>query len=135
LVLSQDIHWNAFRLGLSTEWKITDRLRFSTEVAWLPIVALNGTDTHALRFLITPQDGGDALSSVQLEAALNYYFPNGFSVGIGARYWHLQIGAGAANWPISGSPQAAAIKVERLGAFLQTSYKFGELLPSGASRP
>jgi hypothetical protein len=100
-------------------------------VAWLPLVYANGSDNHALRFLLTPQDGGDAFGSVQVEAALSYYFPNGFSVGGGLRYWHLRIGHLGGNFPISGSPQAAGFSMDRLGAFLQTSYQWGQLPPSG----
>ena len=128
LGISQDTHWNAVRLGISTEWKLTDGLKFSAEVAWLPAVWLNGTDTHFHTFGTTGHGGNEALSSFQLEAMLSYYFANGFSVGIGGRYWILRSAPDNVEVdfrPVGGGIQGAGITMERWGAFLQTSYQFG----------
>jgi hypothetical protein len=133
LGIVKENNWDAVRLGFNTEWRMTDRWKLTTEVAWLPAVILNATDTHFHTFGTTLRDGADALTSVQLEAILSYYFTDAFSVGLGARYWNIHTGAGNATVhfeTVGGFPQAATFKTERWGAFFQGSYKFGQLQPS-----
>lgn len=100
-------------------------------VAWLPLLSINGSDTHFFTFGTVGQSGADAFSNVQLEAALSYYFPNGFSVGVGARYWHLRTAAGNAKMHFETVPlgftQAAGFSMDRWGVYLQTSYQWGQL--------
>jgi len=141
-VIRQDTNWDAIRLGVGTEWRMTDRWKLATEVAWLPYVSLTAKDTHFLRIgcdlcdLSGPgkENGVDALMSVQLEAILSYTLTDAFSVGLGGRYWnfHTQPGNTTVHFPsiFAPVPLAATLKTERWGAFFQGSYKFGQLQPS-----
>jgi len=68
-----------------------------------------------------------------LEAILSYLLTANFSVGIGARYWHMQGDPGnvTISFPNIFFPVdlSGSFKTERWGAFLQASYKFGLLEP------
>jgi len=107
---------------LVTEWRFAPNWKLATEVAWLPYVNLNAKDRHLLRtdlFGSTPEKGIDALTSVQLEAVLSYYFTDAFSVGLGVRYWNLRTGSGNVTVHfeetiIEGGPQGSMIASYRV---------------------
>jgi hypothetical protein len=100
---------------------------FSADLAWIPFTWLNASDHHLLRPELgaaTPEGGG-SFNNVQLEALLGYRFSNGFSVGLGGRYWRID--STEAERQVVGLNQIISLKSERWGGFLQGSYKFGEL--------
>ncbi len=130
LGITQTTNWDAVRLGLNAQWRITDRLMLTGDLAWLPVAWLNGNDRHWLRtdlFSATPETGG-GLSNVQLELVLSYYVTPAFSVGVGGRYWNITTGSqgSAADFTVAGgSSQPLSFRTERWGGFLQAGYKFG----------
>jgi hypothetical protein len=142
-VIRQETNWGAVRVGISGEWRVTERWKVTAEAAWLPYVHVDARDTHLLRLGTclecfsgpTPETGSDAInSSVQLEAILSYYVTDAFSVGIGGRYWNIHPNPGSTTVHFEETtlifgPQAASLRTVRWGAFLQASYKFGRLEP------
>jgi hypothetical protein len=71
LVITQQNNWNSLRVGVNGEVKLSDRLKFGVDAAWLPYVSLNGTDAHWLRIGTQPgaftgaipEDGRNRLST------------------------------------------------------------------------
>ncbi len=49
LGITQTTNWDAVRLGLNAQWRITDRLMLTGDLAWLPVAWLNANDRHWLR--------------------------------------------------------------------------------------
>jgi outer membrane protease len=131
LVITQDTTWNAVRFGFNGEWRFGGAWIVNLDFALLPFAWLNATDTHALRPFSVPERGDSFRTNVQVEALLRYQFVNGFSVGVGGRYWRIDSDSAEVNFAsIGGQLQSLALVSERWGGFLQASYKFGELGPT-----
>lgn len=130
LGITEDAQWDAARLGLSGDVRITERLKLAFDAAWIAYAKITAADTHWLRLGTSfsgpiPESGTGA--GAQLEAALSYQFTHAFSFGVGARYWHLE-SRGNADFGavIPGAlPQPVNFVTERFGAFLQGAYRFG----------
>ncbi|MBO0902760.1 omptin family outer membrane protease [Jiella sonneratiae] len=132
-VISNEGDWHALRIGLSGQVMLTDRLTLSGNAAYLPYVKLSGEDTHWLRIGTdfvgpTPYDGdGDGY---QLEAKLDYAVSDAFSVGLGARYWHLSTDGGDFHFEKSAFPlgfysaQKTDFETSRVGGFIDVAYHF-----------
>ncbi len=135
LMISQNNRWQSVRVGAEAEVRFSERWSLRVEGAWLPYVHLNGTDFHWLRIGTAPgsftgglpEDG--AGHGYQLEAVLSYAYNSNVTFGIGGRYWNMKtdgnthfenhiVGGG-------GSPQPVDWKTERMGIFVQASFKFG----------
>jgi len=140
LAITQETAWHAVRLGISGEWRHRSGLRLNAEFAWLPYAVLSAKDFHWLRipsdFSGAIPERGSTAANVQIEVLLAYDFANSFSVGVGGRYWNIGTGSGGATAHFEqaaaiGAPQSLGVRSERWGGFLQASYKFGPLPPSG----
>jgi opacity protein-like surface antigen len=130
LGITEDDKWYSFRVGVNGVVTVWDRLKLTTDAAYLPFVAFRGTDNHLQRFdkanTISPETGGG--QGVQLEAILSYAFVNGFNVGAGGRYWAMWApGATTDLFSQGGQPQTLPVRTERYGAFVQASYKLDGL--------
>jgi hypothetical protein len=139
LAITENSRWQFARLGILTEIKLLDRLKFSAEVAWLPYEQVDAQDTHWLRlgsglFDISgpiPESGGG--SGVQLEAILSYQVSDHISLGLGGRYWYLQtrgiteFEGVIVGFPIPPGPQPLNFTTTRYGAFAQGAYRFGPI--------
>jgi len=133
LAITEETNWNAVRLGFNGQWKFWGGFAVDLDFAWLPYAWLDANDTHWLRPFSAPQQGSSGFSNVQIDALLRYQFVNGFSVGIGGRFWNIDTAFGQELFnasSLSGSPQTISLHSERWGAFIQASYKFGELRPT-----
>jgi hypothetical protein len=133
LTIRDDINWNAIRLGFNGQWRFWDGFAFEFDFAWLPHAWLDADNTHFLRSFTVPERGDSSFSSVQIDALLRYQFLNGFSVGIGVRYWKLDTASAQVFFndsSLGGLPQTLSLHSERWGSFFQASYKFGELRPT-----
>jgi len=133
--ITQTNVWQSPRVGLGGAIVFADRFKFSADAAWLPYVRLNGTDAHWLRIgpfmgdFIGPVPEDGTGMGYQLEAAFSYSLTPNASVGIGARYWHLQAN-GTSHFENDivgevGLPQPVSWRADIFGAFIQGSYKFG----------
>ena len=142
LIITQETKRHAVRLGVNGEVRFLNGWRVSGEVAWLPYATLSGKDFHWLRIPTdfsgpTPERGSTTLN-VQIELMLNYDFANGFSAGLGGRYWNLGSGNGESfahfEDSANGAIQSLSLRTERWGGFLQASYRFGEVPSLSGSR-
>jgi len=130
LGIVEDDKWYSLRLGVNGVFTVWDRLKLTTDAAWLPFVAFRGTDNHLLRTdvpdTVSPETGQG--QGVQLEAILSYAFANGLNVGAGGRYWAMWSPNAYTNIFGTGCPcQTLPVRTERYGGFLQASYKFDVL--------
>ncbi len=136
LGIAEDDHLNALRLGLSSQFMLTDRLRFTADAAYVPLVSFNGQDDHNARELLLPEAASSG-DGVMLEGILGYNITEAWNVGIGARYWAWNMRTGTETFDFLGSPPPAPVEparftTERYGVFLQTSYRWGaEKTPEG----
>jgi len=147
LTITQQTTWHSVRIGFVGDAMLTDRLKVTGEVAYVPRTYLTAADTHWLRIGVpggftgpTPEDGRG--SGVQLEALLTYQANDWLTLGIGGRYWYLSTdtNSGDALFDLStiapkGSPQPVGLESQRYGAFAQASICMTCLagLPSMAS--
>jgi opacity protein-like surface antigen len=129
LGISQDGYYKSLRVGLSSEMMLTDRLRLTADVAWLPLVNFTGLDSHNARELLLPETAsiGDG---VMLEAILGYNLTSAWNVGVGGRYWAFNTRDGTSTFNFLGFQQSlvepARYNSERYGVFVQSSYKWGD---------
>jgi hypothetical protein len=127
LAITEDVVWNSFRLGVSTEVQINNRLKLSAEAAYL-LSELGSSDTHHLRTdRAAPSDETGSGQGYQLGAVLSYELVNGFAVGVGGRYWHIESSdATQTQYSTGGGSAAIPQKYEsdRYGMFVQGSMKF-----------
>jgi hypothetical protein len=132
--ISDEYNWNAIRLGFNGQWRFWDGFVFDLDFAWLPHAWLNGSDTHWLRSFTAPEGGSSSFSSAQIDALLRYQFVNGFSLGLGVRYWKFDTGfAQTFNVGNSGLSQKISVHSEQRGPLFEGRYSFGELFGSGLS--
>lgn len=135
LEVSQNNTWQSVRLGLDGAVRLGGRFTLSAEGAWLPYVHLDGADTHWLRIGSgtgdftgpVPEDGNG--QGYQFEALLSYQVTHNASIGVGARYWHMQAN-GQTHFEnhvvgMDAGPQPVSWKTDIYGAFVQGSIKFG----------
>jgi len=120
--ITENKTWRAVRVGVSGETMLSDRVKLSGEVAYLPYVNIIGPNQHffgnsGVLAEVFPEFGTGV--GVQLEALVSYYLTREFSVGVGGRYWGM--------WTtIPPTPPSFFRGVtEQAGAFVQASYTFG----------
>ena len=128
LAITENASWVSARVGLSADVLLFDRLRLGAEAAWVPYVALSSVDNHWLRTDIGPiNEKGHGRNGAQLEATADYKITDNVSLGAGLRYWRMKAQGDANFVDASGTPlgtQPVAFVTERLGAFVQASYRF-----------
>ena len=123
LIGSEDMTWQAVRVGLSGQAFLTDRLRLSAEAAYLPYVTYNWLDDHLERDLQWSNFGHGI--GVQTQALLSYDVTDRLSVGIGGRYWAMwSTSGGRVTIPGGPTPDPTRNTIDLLGVFVQTSYRF-----------
>jgi outer membrane protease len=133
-VITQENNWYSLRLGVDASAEI-GRFKVSADAAWLPYVGLYGTDAHWLRIGDQPGDFSGKIPEdgkgwgYQLEGFVAYRVTEAASIGVGARYWHMEtkgnthfenhiVGGG-------GSPQPVNWTIDSYGVFVQGSLQFG----------
>jgi len=134
LVISQDNRWDSWRIGVVGDVSLGHRLKLSGEAAYVR-TWLDGADSHHLRmppacnagpcFAGPLKEDGDG-DGVQLEAVLSYQFTDALSVGVGARYWHLETDSGHTHFRfVNGAAVDSPVRweAERYGVFVQGSLK------------
>jgi hypothetical protein len=114
-VINEKDRWNSFRLGTVVDVNLTERLKWTGEVA-LVSSSQHAQDTHYLRRGADPASGYGG--GFQAESVLNYRVTDNFSLGIGARWWHLKTQA------TDRFGQLLKYQTDRYGIFVQGSYKF-----------
>jgi opacity protein-like surface antigen len=134
--ITENDKWSALRIGIAGETMLTENVKVSGEVAYLPWVNFTGVDDHffgnvgmlADEF---PESGSGR--GVQLEALVSYYLTPQFSIGVGGRYWAMWTTNATFNCmfdatrtcgPTPTPPQFFKAVVEQAGVIVQASYKF-----------
>jgi opacity protein-like surface antigen len=135
--IAEDDRFNSLRLGLSAQFMLTDRLRLTADVAYLPVVDFSGQDDHNARELLLPEASSRG-NGVMLEAVLGYALTEAWSVGVGGRYWAWNMRTGSVTFNFLGSSdpppvEPARFNTERYGMFVETSYKWGDTAPPPAA--
>jgi outer membrane protease len=130
LGITEDAAWHSLRLGIAADVLLFDRLRLGGDAAWVPYTHMVSTDTHWLRtdiFSPIPESGSG--NGVQLEAFAAYQLTDCWSLGVGARYWHMQasgkIALEDAEQFIYAMAQPGTFTTDRFGVFAQAAYRFG----------
>ena len=128
-VITQANNWNALRIGVNGELEFGKGWRLKGEAAALPFVMLNGTDYHWLRIGSDfsggiPEDGTGW--GYQLEASADYTLANHVTLGVGARYWHMQ-SSGSSHFEdvtTTGGPQRVDWKTDYYGLTAHAGWQF-----------
>ena len=135
LGITNDARWTAARIGVNGEVMLWNRVTINVDAAWLPYVQLQNSDAHWLRMQPIPgnfngpiPEDGVGHNGLQLEAVVSYLITPSFSVGAGARYWHMETD-GHSHFEdnifgFSAQPQAVHFTTERYGGFLQGAFKY-----------
>lgn len=134
-VISQDNNWHSLRLGLDASVEIGNRLKLSVDAAWLPYVRLDGADSHWLRIGTLPGDFTGPVPEdgtgwgYQLEGFVSYRVTDMLSLGVGARYWHMET-KGYTHFEghvvgFAADPQVLTWKTDQFGVYFQSSLKLG----------
>jgi opacity protein-like surface antigen len=128
LGISQDGNYKSLRLGLSSQFMLTDRLRLTADVAYLPLVNFTGLDSHNARELLLLETASNG-DGVMLEAMLDYHVTDAWNVGLGGRYWTWNMRTGTTTFNFLGAPPSTVepgrYNSERYGMFVQSSYQWG----------
>jgi opacity protein-like surface antigen len=130
LIGLEDMTWQALRVGVSGQVSLTDRVKLTTDVAYLPYVTYNWLDDHLDRDLQNEMWGHGV--GIQTQAVLSYDVTDRLSVGIGGRYWAMWSTSAEREEIPFNTPEANRNSVELLGAFVQASYRFD---PEEAAKP
>jgi outer membrane protease len=85
-VISEDNKYRSLRLGLAGDGRLSDRLSWAAEAAYL-ITDHENLDVHHFTFGPAPAEGDG--NGFQLEAALLYQMTPAFNLGLGARWWQM----------------------------------------------
>ena len=134
LGISEADTFNSLRIGLSSQFMLTDRLKLTADAAYLPLVNFSGLNHHNARELLLPEAASSG-DGVMLEAILGYQITDAWNVGAGGRYWAWNTNTGTVafnNLGFTGPVppvQMARYTTERYGAFVQASYKWGDATP------
>jgi opacity protein-like surface antigen len=130
--ISEDNSFSSVRIGLNGQFMLTDRLKLSVDVAYLPFVHFTGVDNHNARGLIIDETSSRG-DGVQIEALLSYAVTENISIGVGGRYWTWNMRDGNTLFNFQAPPaqfnEPARFNSERWGVFTQASYHWGDVTP------
>ncbi len=135
LLLSQDIHFNSLRVGLSAQFMLTNRLKFVADAAYVPVVSAVGVDDHNATASYFPESASSGYGTM-LEAFLSYDVTPHWNVGIGGRYWAWNTRQGTdesiTNTHGQGVPvpEYDTYNTDRYGVFIQSGYHWGDTTSS-----
>ena len=133
---AQDDHFNSLRVGLSSEFMLTDKLKFTADAAYVPWTDFAGLDDHNQRQLLFPEAASTG-DGVMLETALSYDITKSWNVGVGGRYWAWNMRNGTVSSDYvglaPGSPVPVRYTSERYGVFLQMGYHWGDTTPTAGT--
>lgn len=113
LITERD-RWSSFRLGAIVDFNVTDRLRWTGEIA-LTSTSQRAKDTHYFTFGDDPAKGRGG--GFQAETALKYQLTDSLGIGVGLRWWHFSTHA------VDLYGQLLKYRTDRYGVFAQASYR------------
>jgi hypothetical protein len=99
-VVSNKVRWRALRLGVAGEFAMRSA-RLMLDLAAVPYAEMRNEDSHHLRADLGPVpniiDKGHGWG-VQLDAELRYEIARRTELGIGARYWYMELSDGTTDF-------------------------------------
>jgi hypothetical protein len=102
LVITNKAVWRALRVGFAGEFAFGTRLRLALDLAAVPYARVRDEDSHYLRDDLGPVPNiileGEGWG-VQWDAELRYEIARRTELGIGVRYWHMEIIDGTRQLP------------------------------------
>lgn len=129
LGLSEADTFNSLRIGLTSQYAVTNQLTLTPEVAYIPVVNFNGLDLHNARQLHGPERSAQG-DGTMVDASLDYHLNDTWSVGLGGRYWAWNMHTGSVEFDFIGDPdivtEPARFNTTRYGGFLQVKYRHRE---------
>lgn len=129
MVLGETASWQGLALGLNSRLALAPRVRLELDAAYLPYAIRTGYDNHWWRGDINPQPETGSGWGTQAQAVLTYALTDRFDVGIGARYEFLATTTASTQFTVPAQRSSETISSERYGAFVQASYRFGDVAP------
>src|SRR5262249_30847907 len=90
ITVTQDIQFNSLRVGLSAQFMLNDRLRFVADAAYVPVVSAVGVDDHNATGSYFPESTSRGYGTM-MEAYFSYDVTPHWNVGVGGRYWALDM--------------------------------------------
>ncbi len=131
LALSEADSFNSLRIGLASQYQITNQLILTPEVAYIPLVSFNGLDSHNARQLLGPESSNQG-NGTMVETSLDYQLNATWSVGLGGRYWAWNMRSGGVLFDFLGNSEEdiaepARFNTKRYGGFLQVNYRHRDL--------
>lgn len=96
-VITNTQTWNALKLGLETEYRMTRRLSVEGKAAFLPFTSLHNTDIHHLRTDLQQQPSFEMTGAgigANLEGEVSYMVLKGLWLEVGYRYWWNRVSDG-----------------------------------------
>ena len=133
-VISNELAWNAVRVGLAAGFAFTSRTRLSADLALVPYATFRNQDSHYLRstnpanpFYLGPVPNliieGKG-RGVQLDAELIHEVSTRTEIGLGLRYWHLEATEGTRSVPnIPGAADLPLVELVSKRAGLTVSLR------------
>lgn len=121
-VISNELSWNALRVGLAAGFAFSTRTRLSADLALVPFATFRNEDSHYLRstdptsdFYLGPVPNliieGKG-RGVQLDVELTHEVSARTQLGLGLRYWYLEATRGTRTVP--NIPRAAELPLVEL---------------------
>ncbi|MBB6307321.1 outer membrane protein [Xanthobacter tagetidis] len=132
LVLGETGSWQALALGLNGRLALAPRIALELDAAYLPYALRAGYDNHWWRGDINPQPETGSGWGTMAQAVLTYAVSDRFDLGIGARYEFLATTTASTQFPADVPRSPETVYSERYGAFVQASYRFGDIAPESA---
>jgi hypothetical protein len=114
-VIQETDTWNLLRVGVTGDVMVADRIRLSADAAYV-WAAQKETDNHYFTFGLDPSSGNG--SGFQIDAIVSYALTDGFNVGLGGRWWHLD------TTTLDSFDQLSTYRTDRYGVFVQGAIKF-----------
>lgn len=129
LVISNEVMWTSFRLGLALRSQAQRRIRIDAELALVPYTRMRNEDSHHLRQdpsdlgpvpnVINEGSGHGALAELELRWSVYEHY----EIGLGGRYWRLKTTEGT-NRGAGGSFPLVFQESERAGVTLSLSRRW-----------
>ncbi len=111
-VVSNKVRWRALRVGVAGEF-VMRRARLTLDLAAVPYAEMRNEDSHHLRADLGPVpniiDKGHGWG-VQLDAELRYEVARRTELGIGARYWYMEVRDGTTDFHNFANAEAPLVE-------------------------
>lgn len=123
--------WSSLRIGATSTIPLNHQLNFNTDIAYVRS-HLNAQDFHNLRPEIRGIFDNGVGNGVQIDGIINWAVTHDWSLGAGARWWHVATN-GFMHFDQTaggGQPQPIEVTQDSYGLLVQTNYQFDNLAHS-----